>query len=84
MSAPEPAIDKATVDDLWAQFNNPLDDPYARPATTATTSSNPKQADDDNSDLVTIEVEYEFAGEKLKSVPLPVEFLSFGLSPKSD
>jgi hypothetical protein len=31
VSAPEPAIDKATVDDLWAQFNNPLDDPYARP-----------------------------------------------------
>ena len=84
VSAPEPAIDKATVDDLWAQFNNPLDDPYAQPATTATTSSNPKQADDDNSDLVTIEVEYEFAGEKLKSVPLSVEFLSFGLSPKSD
>lgn len=84
VSAPEPAIDKATVDDLWAQFNNPLDDPYAQPATTATTSSNPKQADDDNSDLVTIEVEYEFAGEKLKSVPLPVEFLPFGLSPKSD
>lgn len=64
---PEPAIDKATVDDLWAQFNNPLDDPYAQPAQTAATSSpKPKQ---DAEDLVTIEVEYEFAGEKLKSVP---------------
>ena len=66
VSAPEPAIDKATVDDLWAQFNNPLEDPYAHPATTATTSSAPKQAAD--TDLVTIEVEYEFAGEKLQSV----------------
>ncbi|KWU42031.1 hypothetical protein RHOSPDRAFT_36444 [Rhodotorula sp. JG-1b] len=57
VSAPEPAIDKATVDDLWAQFNNPLEDPYAHPATTATTSSAPKQAAD--TDLVTIEVEQE-------------------------
>lgn len=59
---PEPAIDKATVDDLWAQFNNPLDDPYAHQPT-KTSASQPRR---DHPELVTIEVEYEFAGEKLK------------------
>ncbi|GAA5864217.1 hypothetical protein JCM3774_001259 [Rhodotorula dairenensis] len=66
----KPALDQAQVEDLWAQFNNPLDDPYANPTAAAAASPAPGNGAADSrrgdDEFVTIEVEYEFAGEKVK------------------
>ncbi|GAA5912110.1 hypothetical protein JCM5296_000797 [Sporobolomyces johnsonii] len=75
----EPVLDKAAVEDLWASFNDPsLPDPYAAPppaaASTATASSSGKatpKADkgkgkaNEDGDMITIQVEYKFAGETI-------------------
>ncbi|GAA5963373.1 hypothetical protein JCM21900_000585 [Sporobolomyces salmonicolor] len=82
----EPVLDQAAVEDLWASFNDPsLPDPYTAPppaaASTAPASSTGRgtpMADKgkgkgkEDDDMITIQVEYKFAGETIsqgKSVP---------------